>query len=96
MKRLILTLAFLGFALPAAAQDKLTLILDWFINPDHGPIIIAQEQGYFADEGLEVEIIPPADPADPPKLGLANSMTSLCLALKWSVRWQRLPRRPHS
>ncbi|MEM7193872.1 MAG: ABC transporter substrate-binding protein [Pseudomonadota bacterium] len=52
--------------------DKLTLILDWFINPDHGPIIIAEENGYFAEQGLEVEIIPPADPADPPKLVAAG------------------------
>ena len=25
--------------------DRLTVILDWFVNPDHGPIIIAQENG---------------------------------------------------
>ena len=55
------------------AADKLTLILDWFVNPDHGPIIIAAEQGYFAEVGLEVEIVPPADPADPPKLVAAGS-----------------------
>lgn len=46
---------------PAGAADRLTLILDWFINPDHGPIVVAQENGYFADEGLEIEIIPPAE-----------------------------------
>ena len=58
---------------PAApAADRLTLILDWFVNPDHGPIIVAQENGYFADAGLEVEIIAPADPADPPKLVAAG------------------------
>ena len=55
-------------ATPAFAADKMTLILDWFVNPDHGPIIIAEEKGYFADAGLEVEVIAPADPADPPKL----------------------------
>src|SRR3546814_18377321 len=53
---------------PAAAADKLTLILDWFVNHDHGPIIVAQAQGYFAEAGLEVEVIAPADPSDPPKL----------------------------
>src|SRR3546814_2421126 len=53
---------------PAAAADKLTLILDWFVNPDHGPIIVAQEQGYFAEQGLAVEVIAPADPSDPPKM----------------------------
>jgi putative hydroxymethylpyrimidine transport system substrate-binding protein len=57
---------------PAAAADRLTLVLDWFVNPDHGPIIVAQEQGYFAEAGLEVEVIAPADPADPPKLVAAG------------------------
>ncbi|SLN36175.1 Putative thiamine biosynthesis protein [Pseudoruegeria aquimaris] len=67
-----LTLAAMLLATPAMAQDKMTLILDWFINPDHGPIIIAQEKGYFAEQGLEVEVIPPADPSDPPKLVAAG------------------------
>ncbi|MEO1549928.1 MAG: ABC transporter substrate-binding protein, partial [Pseudomonadota bacterium] len=65
-------LAALLIASPALAQDKMSLILDWFINPDHGPIIIAQEKGYFADQGLEVEVIAPANPADPPKLVAAG------------------------
>ncbi len=56
----------------AVAADKVTLILDWFVNPDHGPIIVADEKGYFADQDLEVEIIAPADPADPPKLVAAG------------------------
>ncbi|MEO1192575.1 MAG: ABC transporter substrate-binding protein [Pseudomonadota bacterium] len=73
--RLLAAAAFgLGLltAQPAAAADKITLILDWFINPDHAPIIVAEEKGYFADAGLEVEIIPPADPSDPPKLAAAG------------------------
>jgi putative hydroxymethylpyrimidine transport system substrate-binding protein len=57
---------------PAFAQDKMTLLLDWFINPDHGPIIVAEEKGFFADQNLEVEIVAPADPADPPKLVAAG------------------------
>ena len=64
-------LAVAGTA-PAAAQESLTLILDWFINPDHGPIFVALEKGYFADAGLEIEIIAPADPSDPPKLVAAG------------------------
>ncbi|GHA51539.1 ABC transporter ATP-binding protein [Amylibacter ulvae] len=69
----IFTLATLAMmATPAMAQDKMTLLLDWFINPDHGPIIVAEELGYFADQGLDVEIIAPADPADPPKLVAAG------------------------
>ena len=64
---LALALALTLAALPAAAQDKMTLLLDWFVNPGHGPIVIAQERGYFAEQGLEVEVIAPADPSAPPK-----------------------------
>lgn len=56
----------------AIANNKITLLLDWFINPDHGPVIIANEKGIFKEAGLEVEIIPPANPADPPKLVAAG------------------------
>ena len=56
----------------AMAGEKITLLLDWFINPDHAPIIVAQEMGYFAERGLDVEIIAPANPNDPPKLVAAG------------------------
>ena len=52
----------------AIAKDELTLILDWFINPDHAPLIVAQEKGFFSDFGLKVNLIAPADPNSPPKL----------------------------
>ncbi|SNX68840.1 putative hydroxymethylpyrimidine transport system substrate-binding protein [Cereibacter ovatus] len=70
MKRL----ALLALLLPGpAAAEPLRLVLDWFVNPDHGPIIVAQQMGWFAEAGLTVEIIPPADPADPPKLVAAGA-----------------------
>ena len=71
MKKLITAIALLAAA-PAWAEDKMTVLLDWFINPDHGPIIVAQENGYFAEQGLEVEIVPPADPSAPPRLVAAG------------------------
>lgn len=61
-----------GFTAPLHAAEKLTVMLDWFVNPDHGPLIVAQEKGYFGDVGLEVELIAPADPNDPPKLVAAG------------------------
>ena len=72
--RLAIALLGLGLILPApaGASDRLTLLLDWFINPDHAPILVAQARGYFAAAGLEVEIIAPADPNDPPKLVAAG------------------------
>lgn len=72
MKHFTLAAALAILAQPALAQDKVTLILDWFVNPDHGPIIVAQEKGFFAEEGLEVEVVAPADPSDPPKLVAAG------------------------
>ena len=63
-----------GLARPALAQQpqRLTLILDWFVNPDHGPLFVAQEVGYFRDAGLAIELVPPSDPADPPRLVAAG------------------------
>ena len=61
----------LAFASPAAA-GKMTLLLDWFVNPDHGPLYVAQERGYFREAGLEVAFKAPADPNDPPKLVAAG------------------------
>jgi putative hydroxymethylpyrimidine transport system substrate-binding protein len=52
---------------PALANEKLVLILDWFANPNHAPIFVAKQQGFFSKQGLEVEIVTPSDPSDPPK-----------------------------
>ncbi|OUR77362.1 ABC transporter ATP-binding protein [Alphaproteobacteria bacterium 46_93_T64] len=57
---------------PAMAAEKLTVLLDWFVNPDHAPLIIAKEKGIFKKNGLNVELIAPADPNDPPKLVAAG------------------------
>jgi putative hydroxymethylpyrimidine transport system substrate-binding protein len=54
------------------AATKMTVLLDWFVNPDHAPLFVALEKGYFKDQGLEVEFIAPADPNDPPKLVAAG------------------------
>jgi putative hydroxymethylpyrimidine transport system substrate-binding protein len=72
LKGLAAVTAILLWSAPAAAADRLTLVLDWFVNPDHGPIVIAEEQGFFAEQGLEVEVIAPADPSVPPKLVAAG------------------------
>ncbi len=66
-----LTILLASFS-PALAAEKLTILLDWFVNPDHAPLIIAQEKGYFADVGLDVTLVPPADPSAPPRLVAAG------------------------
>ncbi len=65
-------LAATATAAPVQAADKLVVLLDWFVNPDHGPLIVAEELGLYAEQGLEVELIAPADPNDPPKLVAAG------------------------
>ncbi|MZR30563.1 ABC transporter substrate-binding protein [Sneathiella litorea] len=56
----------------ATAAEKLTVLLDWFVNPDHATLIIAQEKGLFKKHGLDVELVAPADPSAPPKLVAAG------------------------
>lgn len=77
MMPLVRALAALAFATPfvapAQAQgDKLTVLLDWFVNPDHAPLIVAKEKGFFAAQGLDVDLVPPADPSAPPRLVAAG------------------------
>ncbi len=56
----------------AMANEKLTLVLDWYINPDHAPIMVAEQIGAFTAQGLDVKIVPPSDPALPPRLVAAG------------------------
>ncbi len=74
MKRLIALFfaAFLASGLQAQAEEKLRVLLDWFANPDHAPLAVAQSRGFFEAHGLEVELLEPADPAMPPKLVAAG------------------------
>lgn len=56
----------------SAPNEKLIVLLDWFANPNHAPLFIAQQQGYFKEYGLDVALINPADPSTPPKLVAAG------------------------
>ena len=82
MRRFIALLTIvLACAAPVSARagEAMTVILDWFVNPDHAPLIVALEQGYFAEAGLDVELVAPADPNDPPKL-VAAGMADLAVS----------------
>src|SRR5438876_10011804 len=41
-----------------------TVALEWFLNPDHLPIVAAKEQGCFREEGLELSILVPTVPEE--------------------------------
>ena len=54
---------------PGSASDPepFTLELDWFVNPDHAGIFSALDQGFFEQEGLDVNPEVPSDPSAPIK-----------------------------
>lgn len=56
----VLALAACAPATPSAAT-KITLMLDWVPNTNHTGLFVARDKGYFAAEGLEVEIIQPGE-----------------------------------
>lgn len=53
----------LAMALPfgAQAQEKLTLALDWTLNTNHVGLVVARDRGFYAEAGLDVEILPFSD-----------------------------------
>ncbi len=63
--RLILLIALaLTVALAAGcakSADEITVVLDWTPNTNHTGLYVALENGYFEEQGLDVEIIQPAD-----------------------------------
>ena len=51
----------------SAERTSLALTLDFYPNPDHAGIYMAQKLGYFEEAGLDVSITAPADPSVPLK-----------------------------
>ena len=71
-----------------AATEPLSLTLDFYPNPDHAGIYMAQKLGYFADAGLDVSIQTPSDPAAPIKL-VAAGQTDLAISYEPEVMLAR-------
>ena len=45
--------------------ERLTLALDFYVNPDHAGVYTALDRGYFDEAGLEVDPVVPSDPSAP-------------------------------
>lgn len=72
---LLLFLMFVFSSLLAQPADKpLTVVLDWYVNPDHAPLLVGEVEGFFQQEGVTVKLITPADSSDGPKLVAAKKM----------------------
>ena len=69
MKKLLLMSTALAIALgacapaavPAPPLTRVTLMLDWVPNVNHTGLFVAQQNGYFAEAGLDVNIIQPGE-----------------------------------
>lgn len=62
----------------SAANDevkKVSIMLDWYPNAVHSYLYVAEEKGYFAEEGLDVEFQYPANPTDPLTLAASGNIT---------------------
>ncbi|WP_251978143.1 ABC transporter substrate-binding protein [Salinicola avicenniae] len=77
-------LLLIGLLYPVVAQAEsdddlapprlipISVMLDWYVNPVHAPLIVAKQRGLFEQRGLDVDIQSPADPSVPPKLVAAG------------------------
>ncbi|MDP4170706.1 MAG: ABC transporter substrate-binding protein [Bacillota bacterium] len=54
--------------------QKVSLMLDWYPNAVHSFLYVAQEKGYFKEQGLDVDLKMPADTNDPLKMVAANQI----------------------
>jgi len=52
-------------AIDTTAGEKLTLALDYYVNPDHAAIYHGLERGYFSDAGIDLDPVVPTDPSAP-------------------------------
>jgi putative hydroxymethylpyrimidine transport system substrate-binding protein len=94
-----IALAVLALALALAAcgekseevsgeRESFGLTLDFYPNPDHAGIYMAQKLGYFEEAGLDVSIDAPSDPAAPVKQ-VAAGRTDLAISYEPEVALAR-------
>jgi len=68
----------------AGEKEPLSLVLDFYPNPDHAGVYMAEKLGYFEEAGLDVDIQTPSDPAAPLKL-LAAGRSDLAISYEPEV-----------
>jgi NitT/TauT family transport system substrate-binding protein len=58
MRRFLIAAALASIAVPAAAQQKLDFILNWVPGGDHVPYYYAKKLGWYAKEGIDLNLEP--------------------------------------
>lgn len=61
---LLSTFLICGCSQPAEKTDTVKLVLDWLPNPNHVPIYVGIEKGYFEEEGIPLIVYKVPDQSD--------------------------------
>lgn len=48
----------------SSLKSRTTLLLNWYANPYHTPIFVAQQLGFYSQEDIQLAILEPSDPSD--------------------------------
>lgn len=72
-RKLIIFLFFISqSSIVVANQRPLIVVLDWFVNPNHAPLFVAEQEGFFAEQGVKVKFIAPVDTTEGEKMVAVN------------------------
>lgn len=80
MKKIAILLLMFSLLVGCSSQksseelEEVSIMLDWYPNAVHSAIYVAEENGYFEEEGIKVKIEMPADTNDPLKLAAAGKV----------------------
>lgn len=58
---------------PEKKLEKVTLVLDWVPNTNHTGIFVAKDKGYFEEEGIDLEIVQPAEDSSATVVGAGKA-----------------------
>src|SRR5574344_75320 len=82
-------ICFSSCAKKSATAEKVTLVLDWTPNTNHTGLYVAQEKGYFAEEGLDVEIIQPSEDGAPMMVASGKAQVGIDCQDTLSPAWNK-------
>src|SRR5436190_7783004 len=52
----VAALSFASGVQAQAAPDKVVLLLNWYLYSEHAPFFLGKERGYYAQEGIDLDI----------------------------------------
>ena len=62
---MLLILSLAGGCQQSESKAETRLLLDWLPNPDHVPLYVGMERGFFAEKGINLQILKIRDPVIP-------------------------------